>query len=254
MSAFFQFFGNGGPPFGPPNQPIDIVCSEDFTNPQNGVTSSCEGLVNAIGAPMIASGEVAQRVAESNIPKRKSGGPSELANVMTFTLPTRQTVWTSVDNQVTVEAVGSTHIGGHASYRVNTPVGSVVIGGDASDGDDFARGVSTSEEVEALAQGADILVHSAIHPVFGPNGGSTYPQPFYARQSNSEDIGSMADRAGVGAVLLTHMIPSIGSKTFGIWDVPNGGLSAQKWEKSVQNGGFSGKIVAGEDLETYRIP
>ena len=27
MSAFFQFFGNGGPPFGAPNQPIDVVCS-----------------------------------------------------------------------------------------------------------------------------------------------------------------------------------------------------------------------------------
>ena len=79
-----------------------------------------------------------------------------------------QVVWTSGD--VKVNAVRSTHIPGHASYRVDTPAGSVVIGvGDAgSDTPHLRVPAPTSEEVETLAKGADIIVHSTIHPVIGP--------------------------------------------------------------------------------------
>jgi ribonuclease Z len=41
-----------------------------------------------------------------------------------------QVIWSS--GNVKVLAIRSTHIAGHASYRVDTPAGSVVIGGDAS--------------------------------------------------------------------------------------------------------------------------
>src|SRR5262245_66138923 len=63
-----------------------------------------------------------------------------------------QLVWSSGD--VKVSAIRSTHIAGHASYRVDTPAGSVVIGGDA--GNDVPlppRSSSTSEQVEKLAKG-----------------------------------------------------------------------------------------------------
>jgi ribonuclease Z len=59
-----------------------------------------------------------------------SAGPPGKRNVITFQ-PTNepQVVWTS--GEVKVSAIRSTHIAGHASYRVDTPAGSVVIGGDA---------------------------------------------------------------------------------------------------------------------------
>ena len=94
-----------------------------------------------------------------------------------------QVVWSSGD--VKVSAIRSTHIAGHASYRVDTPAGSVVIGGDAGN-DTLAppRSSSTSEEVERLAKGADIIVHSAIHPVMAPDKGSgMFPQGYYRQSS-----------------------------------------------------------------------
>ena len=77
-----------------------------------------------------------------------------------------QIVWSSDD--VKVSAIRSTHIPGHASYRVDTPAGSVVIGGDPTD-DTLAPPhlSSTSAQVETLAKGADIIVHSTIHPIMG---------------------------------------------------------------------------------------
>jgi hypothetical protein len=51
-------------------------------------------------------------------------------NLVTFEPKEQQVVWTSGD--VNVSAVRSTHSPDHASYRVDTPAGSVVIGGDAS--------------------------------------------------------------------------------------------------------------------------
>jgi ribonuclease Z len=106
-----------------------------------------------------------------------------------------QLVWSSGD--VRVSAIRSTHILGHASYRVDTPAGSVVIGGDAVNNVLAPpRKYSTSDQVERLAKGADIIVHSAIHPIMGPGMGSDmYPYAFY-RQSTATDIGAMAQRDG----------------------------------------------------------
>jgi len=88
-----------------------------------------------------------------------------------------QVVWSK--GGVKVSAIRSTHVVGHASYRVDTPAGSVVIGGDA--GNDIpARPSSTSEQVEKLAKGADVIVHSTIHPVLGPEPGSGFfPHAYY---------------------------------------------------------------------------
>jgi ribonuclease Z len=71
---------------------------------------------------------------------------------------------------VKVSAIRSTHIPGHASYRVNTPAGSVVIGGDATnDVLTQPRAHSTSDQVELLAKGVDVIVHSTMHPIMGPD-------------------------------------------------------------------------------------
>jgi len=96
-------FNSGGPK-------VDLVCSGDAVA-KVGYTLSCEKFAEHIGDPLIHSGEIAQR----------------LVNLKTFAgKDEKTTVWESGD--VAVHAVASSHIAGHASYRVDTPAGSVVIG------------------------------------------------------------------------------------------------------------------------------
>ena len=175
---------------------VDLVCNIDAMSPA-GHTLSCANFANHIGDAAINSGEMAQRLVENK--SRLAGGPADLINVMTFKgIKDPAEVWSNGD--VTVSAVGSTHIPGHASYRVDTPAGSVVIGGDA--GNDVVkppRDSSTSAQVETLAMGADIIVHSTIHPAMGPDKDSGFPPPVYFRQSTATDLGAMAKRTGAKA-------------------------------------------------------
>jgi ribonuclease Z len=162
-------------------------------------------------------------------------------------------VWSSGD--VKVSAVRSTHVPGHASYRVDTPAGSVVIGGDAGN-DAFAppRPTSTSAQVETLSKGADVIVHSTIHPVMGPDRDSGMPPPIFYRQSSASDLGAMAQRAGAKNLVLTHMIPAPGAPQQGVWKVPGGALSEDDYKKAAQSGGFTGNVLVAKDLASIRLP
>lgn len=229
---------------------LDVVCSEDA--PAAGYTVSCRKLVAHIGDAYVQSGEIAQRRSEDQA--RAETGPSASANLMTFTpRDEAQVVWSR--GEVKVSAIRSTHIAGHASYRVDTPAGSVVIGGDAgNDTPAPPRASSTSDQVEKLAKGADIIVHSAIHPAMGPDKGSGFPAPIYLRQSAATDRGAMAQRAGAKHLMLTHFIPSIGSPQQGPYKVPGGPLTAADYRKAVEADGFSGNTVISGDLASVRLP
>ena len=164
-----------------------------------------------------------------------------------------QVVWSS--GVVKVSAVRSTHTVGHASYRVDTPAGSVVIGGDA--GNDVPtppRVHSTSDQVERLAKGVDIIVHSAFHPVMGPDRDSGMPPPIFHRQSLATDLGAMAQRVGARYLMLTHLGPSLGTTIHNRWKVPGGPLTEADYRKAVEAGGFTGNTIVGADLATLRIP
>jgi ribonuclease Z len=232
---------------------VDIVCSTDA--PAGPYTMSCQKLVAHIGDAYRQSGEIAQRSAEDK--ERLAGGPAAAANVQTFDAKDdAQVVWSR--GEVKVSAIRSTHIAGHASYRVDTPAGSVVIGGDAGN-DTLAppRATSTSAQVEKLAKfpgGADIIVHSAIHPVMAPDKGSGFIAANYYRQSAATDLGAMAQRAGAKHLMLTHLIPSIGSPQQGPFKVPGGPLTAADYRQAAEAGGFTGNIVVGTDLVSVRLP
>jgi ribonuclease Z len=162
-------------------------------------------------------------------------------------------VWSTGD--VKVSAIRSTHIAGNVSYRVDTPAGSVVIGGDAVN-DVLAppRNFSTSEQVERLAKGADIIVHSAIHPVMGPGRGSDmYPYAYY-RQSTVPDLGAMAQRAGARYLMLTHLIPPIGADQQYPFKVPGKPLTEADYKEAARDGKFTGTIIVGTDLASLRLP
>jgi ribonuclease Z len=230
---------------------IDVVCSDDAVSPL-GVAISCKKFVAHIADASINSGEVAQRVSEDK--RRPEAGPAALANLKTFA-PTNepQPVWSFGD--VKVSAVRSTHIAGHASYRIDTPAGSVVIGGDAGN-DTFAppRASSTSTQVETLAKGADVIVHSAIHPVMGPDRDSGMPPPIFYRQSSASDLGDMAKRVGAKHLVLTHLIPPPAAAQQGLWKVPGGALSEADYKKAAQDGGFAGTVTVATDLASIRLP
>jgi ribonuclease Z len=156
---------------------------------------------------------------------------------------------------VKVSAIRSTHVAGHASYRVDTPAGSVVIGGDA--GNDVLappRASSTSDQVEKLAKGADVIVHSTTHPIMAPDKGSGMPPLIYYRQSNTSDLGAMAKRAGAKHLVLTHLGPPIGAERQGPFKIPGGPLTEADYRKAVQESGFTGNTVVGTDLASIRLP
>jgi ribonuclease Z len=229
---------------------LDVVCSADVVSPF-GHTLSCKKLAAHIGDTLIQSGEIAQRVTEDKT--RPPGGPAALANVLTFEPKDEpQVVWSSGD--VKVSAIRSTHMPGHASYRVDTPAGSVVIGGDAGN-DTLAppRSSSTSDQVEKLAKGADIIVHSVIHPIMAPGRGSGFPAPVYYRQSTASDLGAMAQRAGIKHLILTHLIPPIGAGQLGRFAIPGVPLTEADYRKPVEESGFKGNIIVGTDLASVRL-
>jgi ribonuclease Z len=230
---------------------IDIICSGDAVSAL-GFTNSCRKYVTHIADAFLQSGEIAERRSEDSA--RLAGGPADLANVITFDPKEEpQVVWASDD--VKVSAIRSTHIAGHASYRVDTPAGSVVIGGDAAN-DVLAppRNSSTSDQVERLAKRVDIIVHSTIHPVLGPNRGSGFPPPSFYRQSLATDLGAMAQRVGAKYLMLTHLAPSLGAVIHNRWKVPDGPLTEADYRKAVEAGGFTGNTIVGTDLATLRLP
>jgi ribonuclease Z len=203
---------------------------------------------------MLHSGEIAQRYAENN--NRDPDGPAALVRLRQVGLPLPQlpgkVVWES--GQVSVSAIATTHIAGSLAFRVDTPAGSVVIGGDAGNSTMAPpRASSISETVEALAQVADVLVHSAIHPVFSPGAGSDFPAPVYDRQSNVTDLAAMAQRARVGQLVLTHLIPAMDTDSHGPFPIPGGALRSDDFASVAKSAGFAGPIHVGRDLLTLRL-
>ena len=237
-------------------KPLDLVCSADQTvEKPKPRTMSCANFGEHIADAAFHAGEIAQRSGESK--KRNDEGPAAIVNYIPVgaeILPTKPViVWQSGD--VTVKAIASKHIPGHLSYRVDTPKGSVVIGGDA--GNNIAkppRPNSTSAAVELLSKGADVLVHSTMHPIFGPENGSKFPPHIFYRQSTAGDLGAMAQRAGVDHLMLTHLIPALGAKSHGPFAVPGGPLSESDYREVVSVSDYSGKVYVGRDLMTLRLP
>ncbi len=231
---------------------IDFICSADVIG-SKGFTTSGTQLAHHIADPYLASGEIKQRHSER--PFTPAGGPAELFNIIPVDRPFEPTiVWQKGD--VTVSAIASTHTPDHLSFRVDTPAGSVVIGGDASnDVRKPPRDTSTSAAVERLSQGADILVHSSTHPNMGPEAGGGMPAPIFYRQSTVDDLGAMAERAGIRYFMMTHLTPPLGQvDRKDRWHIPGAPLDESDYEAAAREGGFTGTVIVGPDLSSIRIP
>jgi ribonuclease Z len=236
----------------PQGSKLDVVCSTDAKT-QLGFALSCSKFVAHINDAYEQSGETAYRKAELK-GLVDAAGPVAGLNVVTFDPKEEpQVVWTSGD--VKVSAIWTTHIPGSAAFRVDTPAGSVAIGGDSSnDVQEPPRKTSTSDEFEKLAKGADVIVNTTIHPALSPERGASTPPPVYYRQSNATDLGSMAQRDGAKYLMLTHLAPPIGAAMQGTVTVQGGPLTEQDYKKAAQEGGYTGNIVVGTDLASVRLP
>jgi ribonuclease Z len=139
-------------------------------------------------------------------------------------------VWRSADGSIRVSAVLVHHepVEPAVAYRVETPDGVVVISGDTR----------TCDEVEALSAGADVLVHEACRA--SALAGSVTGTPLEAvfrYHADSVAVGSLAERAGVGHLMLTHLIPQ-----------PANDEDAAAYEADVRAGGYRGTVTVGTDL------
>jgi ribonuclease Z len=239
--------------FGPPRGPkLDVVCSTD-AKARREFTLSCKKFVAHINDAYEKSGETAYRKAEMKGIIDPAGPVAGLKVIAFDPKDKPQVVWTSGD--VKVSAIRTAHIPGSAAFRVDTPAGSVSIGGDSSnDVQQPPRKTSTSDAFEALSKGADIIVNTTVHPVLSPERGASTPPEVYYRQSNATDLGSMAQRDGAKFLMLTHLAPPIGAASQGTVKIQGGPLTEEDYRKAAQDGGFTGNVVVGKDLASVRLP
>ena len=99
-------------------------------------------------------------------------------------------------------AVPVTH--GHAhpalAYRFDTPDGAIVFSGDTT----------VNEDLIALARDADILVHQVADLGYLERQGLTGPalQRMSALHTDVTEVGTVAERAGVRELILSHYLPA----------------------------------------------
>ena len=133
------------------------------------------------------------------------------------------------DEVVRVTAVAVTH--GHAvpalAYRFDTADGSVVFSGDTTVNDDLI----------ALAQGADILVHQVADLGYLERHGLTGAalERMAGLHTDVTKVGSVAERAGARELILSHYLPA----------EPDA-ITAADWAKRAGHG-FTGTTTAGHD-------
>jgi ribonuclease BN (tRNA processing enzyme) len=138
--------------------------------------------------------------------------------------------------QVTAALVQHAPVFPAFGLRFDTPGGSVAFSGDTGPCDAVVR----------LAQGADVLVHEVID-IDGmtsrlrrlPNYEAVRAH-LTASHSAPEDVGTIATRAGVGTLVLSHLVPG------------DDEVSAAEWEARVRPT-FAGRVVCGTDLDEFAL-
>lgn len=121
-------------------------------------------------------------------------------------------------------------------YRFDMEAGSVVFSGDTAPSANLIR----------LANGADILVHEAVHEsigdlMFGPGPLRTRERDIVlrvmAKHTRVDEVGAVAQAAGVGTLVLSHLGPA--------------SAPSEVWADGVC--GFDGRVIVGTDLLEVRL-
>lgn len=118
------------------------------------------------------------------------------------------------------------------AYRFDSKDRSVVISGDTA----------YVPELAQFAKGADVLVHEAMYVpaidalVKRATNASRLREHLLASHTSTEDVGRIAADAGVGTLILSHLIPG---------DDPS--ISDEQWAEGARQH-FRGRVVVGKDL------
>jgi ribonuclease BN (tRNA processing enzyme) len=118
-------------------------------------------------------------------------------------------------------------------YRFDAPGRSIVISGDTA----------PSDNLVALARGADVLVHDALYDaaaverlVAGVANAATLRQSVLSHHTTAEDAGRLAQAAGVKTLVLSHLIPA-----------EDPAVTDQMWIAAARTH-FRGTVILGKDL------
>jgi ribonuclease BN (tRNA processing enzyme) len=113
------------------------------------------------------------------------------------------------------------------AFRFDCPDRSIVISGDTA----------PSEALVTLARGADLLVHETLYAPQAPGApGSALRKHIMDSHTAVEDAGRIAARAGVGTLVLSHIVPT---------DSPE--VTDDRLMAAARTT-FSGRVVVGKDL------
>jgi ribonuclease BN (tRNA processing enzyme) len=118
------------------------------------------------------------------------------------------------------------------AYRFDASDRSIVISGDTA----------PSDALIALARGADVLVHEALHPAGVDRLAARLPHAaslrkhLLASHTTAADCGRIAAAAGVKTLVLSHFVPA---------DDPS--ITDEMWLEEARKN-FAGRIIVGKDL------
>jgi ribonuclease BN (tRNA processing enzyme) len=141
-------------------------------------------------------------------------------------------IWQDASLKITAAIVDHPPVVPSLAYRFDGPDRSIVISGDTR----------PSDNLVTLARGADILVHEAMYPeavdrlVASVANASTLKASILSHHTSAEDAGQIAQRAGVGTLVLSHLIPA---------EDPL--VTDEMWIGAARRH-FTGRIVLGTDL------
>lgn len=137
---------------------------------------------------------------------------------------------------VRVEAVRVRHepVTPAVGYRITTPSGTVVISGDTR----------VCQEIEQASAGVDVLVHEVVRKEALERLGrpKAWLDAIPEYHADSVDLGRLAAAAGVGHLVLTHLLPA-----------PLTPEDEDAYVADIRQGGYDGPVTVAKDLDTVKV-
>ena len=198
-------------------------------------TAGLNSRVDTWGPPPLA--RMTQLFFEMNAPDidiriANEGRPPLVPLVHVHELREGGAVMSDANMRVTAALVDHPPVVPAFAYRFDARDRSIVISGDTA----------PSRNLEKLAAGADVLVHSVMYPpaidrltARVPNA-AALKASILAHQTSAEDAGRVAQQAGVKALVLSHFVPA---------DDPE--VTDAMWREAASRH-FRGTVVVGRDL------
>ncbi len=229
--------GRGGvlPAVFPPGRPVPDPVGGD--NPFPGTVDMTELLIKALATDIndrirdTAAPDIRTRVSAHDIPLPPGAGDNP-NTVHSPHLDAPINVYEDDRVRVTATLVDHGQMFPSFGYRFDTDDGSITFSGDTK----------VCDNLVALAQGTDLLVHEVIDQQWVEDTFANVPLPpeviagavnhLIGAHTSIEQVGPVAQAAGAKELVLTHLAPATNPRS--------------RWK--LARAGFSGRLHVGEDL------